>query len=207
LRAPHFASSAAALLAATVIASSFAAPALAQGGDAAAPVPGQSAAQPAEYGGVSGFDVMTSTVFEEGQSSFSGFALRLRVKSSLLMPNIEFVPGVEFWRHKNELSAYDIKTSRGDATLSFLARWTFARERWQPYVGLGAAVHFLDEKLDAPNYGLVNLHDSTTRGGYILDGGVNFTITKTISNFLELEYHGVSDFRQTKFHAGVSWNH
>jgi opacity protein-like surface antigen len=206
LRAPHFASSAAALLLAAALTASLAAPVRAQSGDASTPVPGGSAAKPAEYGGVSGFDVMTSTVFQEGQSSFSGFGFRLRLKSSRLVPNVEFAPGVEFWRHKNEISSYNIKTSRGDATLSFIARWTFPREHWQPYVGAGAAVHFLDEKVDAPDFGLVDVHDSTVRGGYILDGGVNFTITKTISNFLELEYHGVTDYRQTKFHAGVSWN-
>ena len=60
--------------------------------------------------------------------------------------------------------------------------------------------------MNAPSFGLNDVHNSTVRGGYILDGGVNFTITETVSNFLELEYHGLSDFRQTKFHAGVSWN-
>jgi hypothetical protein len=202
LRAPHIASLALALLLATT----FTAASRAQGGDASTPVPGQAATKTPEYGGVSGIDAMTSTVFQQGQSSFSGLAFRMRLQSSRLVPNIELVPAVEFWRHRNEVSTYHIRTSRGDATLSFQGRWTFPREHWQPYLGLGAAVHFMDEKVDAPDYGLDNVHNSTVRGGYILDGGINFTITSAISNFLELEYHGVSDYRQTKLHTGVSWN-
>jgi hypothetical protein len=204
LRAPHFASTTAASLLALALA--LAVPAFAQGGNASTPVPGQAGTSDSGYGGISGIDAMTTTVFSQGQSSFSGIAARIRIQSSRLMPNIEFLPGIEYWRQKNEVSSYNIRTSRSDATLSFVTRWTFLREHWQPYAGLGVAVHFLDEKADAPDYGVVELHNSTVRGGYVLEGGVNFTISETISNFLELEYHGVTDYGQTKFNAGVSWN-
>jgi opacity protein-like surface antigen len=180
----------------------------AQGGDASTPVPGQAAAAavPA-HAGVSGLDVMTATVFQEGQSSFSGLALRLRLKSGALVPNVEILPAVEYWQNKSSVSVLGgIRTTRSDATLGCSARWTFTRDHWQPYIGAGLAVHFLDDKVHAPQLGVNNQHNSTVRGGYSLHGGVSFTLTKSLSNFVELEHHGVSNFRQLKFNTGLGWN-
>ena len=185
-------------------------PARAQGGDPSTPVPGQAAASltgtatPA-HAGVSGVAVLTSTVFQERQSSFSGLALRLRLKSAALLPAVEIMPAVEYWRNDNHVSVRNLETSRSDATLGCQLRWTFAREHWQPYVGGGIAVHFLDERVSSSDLG-VDEHSSTVRGGYSLHGGVNFTITDRISNFVELTHHGVSHFRQLKFNTGLSWN-
>lgn len=187
-----------------------AAPARAQGGDPSTPVPGQAAAAVAAtatpaHAGVSGVDVMTSTVFQERQSSFSGLALRLRLKSGALVPAVEILPAVEYWRNDNRVSVRNLETSRSDATMGCQVRWTFAREHWQPYVGGGIAVHFLDERVSSSDLGIDD-HNSTVRGGYSLHGGVNFTITDRISNFVELTHHGVSRFRQLKFNTGLSWN-
>jgi hypothetical protein len=157
-------------------------------------------------GGIAGLDVMTSTVFQEGQSSFSGIALRMRIRSATLLPNIEFMPAVEFWQNNNQIGLFGLKTTRSDATFGGSARWVFSHEHWQPYAGLGAGVHFLDEKVNAPQLGVVNQHDSTVRGSYSLLGGVMFTLTPHFGNFLELEYHGMSHFRQTKFNTGLGWS-
>jgi opacity protein-like surface antigen len=197
-----------AALAAASLSALAAAPAFAQGGDPSTPVPGQAAAAtpvPA-HAGVSGLDVMTATVFQEGQSSFSGLALRLRLKSGALVPNVEILPAVEYWRNDNRVSLYGIRTTRSDATLGCQVRWTFTRNGWQPYAGAGIAVHFLDEKVDAPELDVNNQHTSTVRGGYSLHGGVTFPLTRALSNFVELEHHGVSHFRQLKFNTGLGWN-
>lgn len=183
-----------------------AAPARAQSGDASTPVPGQAAAEDAPRAGVSGVDIMTSNVFQEGQSSFSGLALRLRLRSAVLLPSIEIMPAVEFWQNVSRVSLFGLKTTRNDATLGCAARWTFAREGWQPYVGAGLHVHFLDEKVHAPDLGVNHQNNSTTRGGYSLLGGVTFTMSKRLSNFVELQHHGVSRYRQLKVNTGLGWN-
>jgi opacity protein-like surface antigen len=202
LRALHVASFAAALL----LSVTAAAACFAQSGDASTPVPGQAAAPP-PHAGVCGLDVMTSTVFLEHQSSFAGTALRLRLRSARLVPNIEFIPLVEYWRSRSSVSAYGgVQLTRSDATLGCSARWVFIKDHWQPYLGAGVAAHFLDDKLNAPGLGVDDQHDSSVRGAYLLLGGVTFPITKSISNFLELEYHGVSDFRQFKLHTGLGWS-
>jgi len=177
----------------------------AQGGDASTPVPGQASAPPTRAG-ISGVDVMTATVFQEGQSSFSGLGVRLRVRSARLMSNVEFMPNVELWQNVSRVSLFGVKTTRSDAALGFAARWTFRRDHWQPYLGAGIAAHFLDETVDAPSLGVHNQHDATTLGGYTLLGGVSFTMTKSLSNFLEIEHHGVSHYRQLKINTGLGWN-
>jgi len=194
-----------ALLAAASCLALAAPPASAQGGDASTPVPGQASAPPARSG-LSGVDVMTATVFQEGQSSFSGLGVRLRLRSGVLVPNIELMPNVEFWQNVSRVSLFGVRTTRGDASLGFAARWTFHHDHWQPYVGAGLAVHFLEEKVDAPSLGVNDQHDSTTRGGYTLLGGVSFTMTRSLSNFIEVEHHGVSHYRQLKINTGLGWN-
>lgn len=196
------------LAVAFIFAAAPAAPSLAQGGSPSTPVPGQAAATTpaAPRGGVSGLDIMTSSVFQEGQSSFSGLALRLRLKSSALVPAIEIMPAVEMWQNTSRVTLYDLKTTRSDATLGCQVRWTFKREHWEPYVGGGLAVHFFSDKIDSPQLALANQHNSTVRGGYTLHGGVTFPMNDRLSNFVELEHHGVSHFRQLKFNTGLSWN-
>lgn len=199
MRVPHLAP----LAVASFLLVLAAAPVRAQSGDASTPVPGQPAGTRA---GVSGLDVMTATVFQEGQSSFSGLALRLRLRTGSLMPNFEIMPAIEYWQNVNRVSLFGVKTTRSDATLGCNARWTFSHDHWQPYLGAGLAVHFLDEKVDAPDLGVNSQSNSTVRGGYALLGGVSFTMTKSLSNFLEVEHHGVSHYRQLKVNTGLGWN-
>ena len=37
-------------------------------------------------------------------------------------------------------------------------------------------------------------------------GGVSFTMTRSLSNFIEVEHHGVSHYRQLKINTGLGWN-
>lgn len=186
-----------------------AAPCFAQSGGPSTPVPGQvtpASVGTADHAGVSGLDVMTSTVFQEGQSSFSGLALRLRIRSGALLPSVEIMPAVEYWQNVSRVTLYDLKTTRSNATLGCQVRWTLEREHWKPYVGGGFAVHFLSDKISSPQLTEANQHNSTVRGGYSLHGGVSFPLTEKLANFVELQHHGVSHFRQFKINTGLGWN-
>src|SRR5262245_34327751 len=102
-------------------AAAFVAPAYAQSSDV--PVPGQvapsaSAANGRSTGMLTGVDLRTSTVLQEGQSSFSGLAGRVILQPQSLIQDIEILPTLEYWRNSSSISQpYDIRTTRKDATL------------------------------------------------------------------------------------------
>ena len=172
------------------------------------PAHAQGATTPAPAaGGLTGIDAMTATVFQEGQSSFSGLAVRFRLHDARLLDNVEFLPTVEYWRNSSTVEAFGLHTVRRDATLGGDARWMFPGESWRAYAGAGLAVHFLSDRVDAPAYGLNDRKDSLTKGGIALLGGVAFATKSHIGNFIEVKGHLVGGFRQLKINMGLSWNH
>lgn len=158
-------------------------------------------------GGLTGIDAMTATVFQQGQSSFSGLAIRARLQDPRLLDVIEILPTVEYWRNSSSIDAFGLEATRRDATLGTDVRWLFPGEAWRIYAGAGVAVHFLTNKVNAPSYGLVDAKDSLTKGGLALLGGVAFGTKSRLGNFIEVKGHLIGDFRQLKINMGLSWNH
>lgn len=152
-----------------------------------------------------GIDALTSTVLQEGQSSFSGIALRARVTTVRLIEGWELLPTFEYWRNGNTVEPFDIRTSRRDATLGCDIRYNFRREHWTPYVGGGLGVHFLSSEVNAPSLGLYSAENSVMKGGVSLLGGVTFPLSSRVDNFVEAKYHHVSDYRQLKLNWGLSF--
>ena len=83
--------------------------------------------------GLAGVDIMTSTVMQEKQSSFSGLGLRMRVTSPRLVKGVELLPTVEYWRNANTVEPFGIRTTRKDATLGADVRYSFNSTGMQPY--------------------------------------------------------------------------
>lgn len=189
------------VLAALVAVSLTASPSLAADAPATTPAP----AHPTS--GIVGIDAMTATVFQEGQSSFSGVALRVRVKSARLVPSIEFLPTIEYWQNSNKIEAVGLKTTRRDGTIGGDARWTFAHPGWRPYAGVGLGIHFLEEKVNAPTLGLYDESHATVRGGIDFLGGVSFGGTEKLGSFIEAKFHDVTHYRQLKFNTGLTWSY
>ena len=162
-------------------------------------------AAPASAGPVAGIEAMTSTIFQEHQSSFSGIAVRLRLTSSRLVEGIELLPTIEYWRNSSNIGAFGIDATRKDATIGVDGRYRFHVGNWEPYLGLGVGVHFLSAEVNAPQLGLNDASDSLVKGGLTVLGGLNFEITESVSNFLELKFHDVSDYRQLKFNWGLGY--
>jgi len=149
---------------------------------------------------------MLSTIFESGQSSFSGTGLRVHVQSPLLIPEITFVPVMEYWRNTNTLEAFDIKSTQNDAALGFEARYTFPREgSFKPYLGAGWSAHFMSSEVHSKSLAL-DKSDSVTRGAMTLVGGVQMPITTKLSNMIELKFHYLPGDSQTKLNYGLSYN-
>ena len=158
-------------------------------------------------GGLTGVDAMTATVFQEGQSSFSGLGIRFRLHDKRLLENVEFMPTVEYWRNSSKIEAFDLSTVRRDAALGADVRWMFPGEAWRAYFGGGMSVHFLSDKVDAPRLGLNDRTDSLTKGGLTLIMGAAFGTKSKLGNFVEVKGHLVGGYRQLKINLGLSWNH
>jgi len=163
-------------------------------------------AAPAHALKLTAVDIMTSTIKQENQSSFSGLAARGRMTSPIFIQGIEFMPTIEYWRAANSVDQFGIRTSRKDATMVLDVRYAFKTSGTRPYVGVGYGLHFLSASVDAPTYGLNNESRASTRGGFDALGGLCFPLTQKIENFIELKYHHVPDYRQVKFSWGVSIN-
>ncbi|MEY4375008.1 MAG: hypothetical protein RL760_1175 [Candidatus Eisenbacteria bacterium] len=158
-------------------------------------------------GGLAGVDVMTATVFQQGQSSFSGLGLRFRITDSRLLEHLELLPTVEYWRNSTTLDAGApvgrIHAVRRDATIGFDVRYVFPRENLNAYVGTGLGVHFLSNEAQV---GGTLSDDSLTKGGLTLLAGASFANQSRFGNFLELKAHFVGGYRQIKLNMGLSWN-
>ena len=159
----------------------------------------------AANGPIAGLDGWTATVFQEGQSSFSGLGLRARLKSAQLVDGISLMPTVEYWRIASTVKPYGIRTTRKDATLGFDARYDIPARRWKPYVGAGFGIHFISSEVNAPTLGLNDASTSVIKGGLAALAGASFGITERVGNFIELKYHHVTDYRQFKINWGLSY--
>jgi len=156
-------------------------------------------------GGLTGIDGMMATVLQEGQSSFSGLAIRGRFHDPRL-DAVDLLPTVEYWRNSSTINAFGLNAVRRDATLGGDVRYLFPGQLWRFYAGGGYAVHFLSAEVHAPVVGLENANDSLTKGGLTVLGGVAFGTTSRVGNFIELKGHLVGGYRQLKINMGLSWN-
>jgi hypothetical protein len=154
-----------------------------------------------------GFDLMSATVMQEKQSSFSGLAARLRLTIPGTIPGIEVLPTVEYWRNSTTLTPYDIKGTRVDATLGGDIRYAFEAGPWHPYLGAGYGIHFLSTQVNGSDPRVVsigNASDSVIKGGLSALGGFTFPLTQRIDNFLEVKYHHIPEYKQFKINWGIS---
>lgn len=152
-----------------------------------------------------GLDAMTSTVMQEGQSSFSGLAIRTRLHDLRLIDGWEVMPSIEYWRNGSTVQPFGIQTSRRDLTLAVDVRYNFRQEGWSPYLGVGVAAHSLSNRVNAPGLGLIDAEDSLLKGGLSALAGASFPMGARFENFVEFKYHHVTDYRQLKLNWGLSW--
>jgi opacity protein-like surface antigen len=182
-------------------------PALAQSADTPVPgTPNTAGTETSSPLGVTSVEGILSTIFQSGQSSFSGTGLRLHLHPSRLMEGFSLVPSLEYWRNSNELDTFGIKSTEKDATLGIEFRYNFPRESaFKPYLGVGYGLHFMSSEFEATTLGLEG-SDSVTLGGVSVLGGISMPITERLINVFELKFHYLSDNSQTKLNYGLAWN-
>ena len=168
---------------------------------AALPTPAHAQAQ-----ALDGFEVMTATVFEQGQSSFSGVGIRARLKSGVLATEVDVLPWIEYWRNATRIDAFDLKATRRDATLGCDVRWNFRTGNYRPYLGGGLGLHFLSAEVNAPGSGFDNANESVTKGALALMAGLRLGEGERFSEIVEVRYHAIPRASQLKLHLGLSWN-
>lgn len=168
-----------------------------------ADAPAATTPPPAPLSGVTGLDAMTATVFQQGQSSFSGIALRLRVHSALLPPAVEVLPTVEYWQNTSHVDEFGVELKRRDATLAADGRWLFRSRPWRPYAGGGFGLHFLDNS--ARMTGQTERSKGLVKGGLDVFAGMESASESRLGSFLEFKFLDVTHYRQFKFSTGLSW--
>lgn len=158
--------------------------------------------------GITGLEGMTSTVFQKGQSSFSGVGLRMRIQSAQLLPNVEFRPSIQYWRNAISVDDFQLSAVRKDATLGGDALWLFPLEsrNFEPYLGGGFGIHFLSSEASSPQIPNSPATNSVQKGALSLVGGLRFGKDQRFGNFIEGEYHLVPQGQQFKLHFGLNWN-
>jgi hypothetical protein len=156
---------------------------------------------------VSSVDVMTSTVMQQHQTSFSGLSARLGLRSTRIVKSFDLLPYVEYWRNsaRIEIPGITITSTRTDATLGADARYTFQRKTWRPYLGAGLGIHFLSTVVDAPAVNLDHASDSVIKGGLSALAGITFPLTGHLENFTEVKYHHLRGYSQLKISMGIAW--
>lgn len=154
------------------------------------------------FGGV---DLMNSTIFQQHQSSFSGLGARVSLRSASIAPGFDLLPSIEYWRNSTTVERFDIHTVRKDATLGADVRYSFRHEGWNPYIGGGLGIHFLTSEVSAPRLDLPHASYSVIKGGFSALAGMEFPLTSRLTNFLEVKYHHLSDYRQLKINMGIGW--
>ncbi len=157
-------------------------------------------------GPFTGIDGISSTVMQEGQSSFSGLGIRARMHSDRLVEGVVLMPTIEWWRSSTNVQPFGIESSRKDATLGMDVRYDFKREGFTPYVGAGFGFHFLATRVKAPSLGLPDASNSVLKGGLAALAGVSFGLAPRLDNFIELKYHHIPDYRQLKLNWGLGYN-
>jgi len=155
---------------------------------------------------LTGVDAMTSTVLQEKQSSFSGLGIRARLHSAQLVPNVEMLPYIEWWKNTSTVQPFNIKSSRSDATVGFDVRYMGAWRNLRPYGGAGIGMHFLRNEVEAPSLGLAHGENSLIKGGPAFFGGATYALAGKLENFIEVKYHYVPSYSQFKIHMGLAWN-
>ena len=177
---------------------------LASSAHAQSPPTPASQAAPAPQGLLTGIDVMSATVLQEGQSSFSGLGLRARLHPERLVAGVEILPSLEYWRNSSTVTPYNIRATRKDATLGVDALYAFHVRGWNPYVGAGLGLHFLSSEVNAPSLGLSKATNSVIKGGLAALVGTRFELSRRLDNFIELKYHHIPDYKQLKINWGLA---
>ena len=154
---------------------------------------------------ITAIEGMTATVLQQHQSSFSGLALRTRVHSAQLVPNIEFLPYLEWWRNTSTVQPFGVEATRSDATIGVDGRYVTEWRGIHPYAGVGLGMHFIHNAVSAPSLGLVHAEDSLIKGGPSFLGGANFPMGGKFENFIELKYHYIPDYSQLKINMGLTY--
>lgn len=158
--------------------------------------------------GITGFEAMTSTVFQKGQSSFSGVGIRLRIQSPRLLSNVEIRPSIQYWRNAISVDDFQLSAVRRDATLGGDAVWLFplGSRSFEPYLGAGLAIHFLSSEVSSPQIPNSPAENSVQKGAISLVAGLRFGKNQRFGNFIETEYHVIPQGQQLKLNFGFNLN-
>ncbi|MFI5370478.1 MAG: opacity family porin [Candidatus Eisenbacteria bacterium] len=157
----------------------------------------------ATAGSIRGIEATLNTVFQKDQTSFSGVGLRLHVAGPASIPDMSFVPTMQYWSNRNNISAFGISSQRSDAALGLETRYTFSTVSLQPYLGASYGIHFMTDEVTTPATG--SQSQTLTKGALGVLGGISVPLAGNLHNDFGLQYAFLGDRAQLKLDWGFRY--
>lgn len=154
-------------------------------------------------GSILGVEGTLNTVFQKDQTSFSGIGVRLHCAGPSSIPGMTFVPTLQYWSNRNNISAFGISSERSDATMGMEVRYTFTDASLQPYLGTGYAIHFFNDQVTTPETG--NQSESLSKGALMALGGISVPLAGSLHNDFGMQYDFAGDRAQFKLNWGFRY--
>lgn len=154
-------------------------------------------------GSIRGVEGTLNTVFQKDQTSFSGVGLRLHVAGPSSVPDMSFVPTLQYWSNRNNLTAFGISSQRSDAELGIETRYTFSSVSLQPYFGGSYGIHFMTDEVTTPETG--SQSQTLTKGALGILGGISVPLAGNLHNDFGVQYDFAGERAQLKLDWGFRY--
>jgi len=154
-------------------------------------------------GSIQGLEATLNTVFQKDQTSFSGVGVRLHCAGPSSIPGMSFVPTLQYWSNRNNISAFGISSERSDAMMGVEVRYTFENASLQPYLGTGYGIHFMTDQVSTPETG--SQSQSLSKGALMALGGISVPLAGSLHNDFGMQYDFAGDRAQFKLNWGFRY--
>lgn len=130
---------------------------------------------------------------------FGGFA-----DWGTLTPNIRLASHLDYWSKSEGIPATGKATLR-DVAVTMRAKYMFpvSSEKFQPYVGMGMGLHFLNAKVELA--GFPDIEDGTSKVGFDFGGGFAAPINPRMDFQADTWYGVVDGFNQLSLKGGLAF--
>jgi hypothetical protein len=167
------------------------------------------AAPGAAWSAASRLELLNQSVRVSGQSSVTGFGLRVHLAGGNINPGFEVVPTAEYWRDKDKAPELGVnELMQKDWKFGADARYRFGDDAgWTPYAGAGLAVHIVSSRSNVtfPGQAPLVIEDSGRKLAPNIVVGVDMPHAGPLRNSVEIGYEFVSNLKQFKVNFGIGW--
>ncbi len=152
--------------------------------------------------GLKAFGVQVGMVSPEDIDATAGFGIF--ADWGTMAPNFRLKSHLDYWS-ASEDAPFGGEATLRDVALTMRGHYLFpvTSPRFQPFVGAGLGLHFLNAKVEVPGY--PNVEDSSTKLGLDFGGGFAAPISPKTDFTTELWYGVVDNANQLSLKVGMAF--